>query len=150
LRVVLQRVSQAAVSVDGAAVGSIDRGLLILLGVAQGDTEADSDWLAQKIAGLRVFPDEAGHLNRSLRDVGGQALVVSQFTLIASTAKGTRPSFNDAEKPPRANALYEGFIQKLEASLGSPVAKGVFGAMMAVSLVNDGPVTIIIDSRRRE
>jgi D-tyrosyl-tRNA(Tyr) deacylase len=150
LRVVVQRVSKASVSVDGAEVASIGRGLLILLGVANGDAEEDSEWLANKVCGLRIFPNDDGHMNHSVKDICGQALVVSQFTLIASTKKGTRPSFNDAAKPDVAIPLDERFVATLEALLASKVATGTFGAMMAVSLVNDGPVTITIDSRNRE
>ncbi|HWA84734.1 MAG TPA: D-aminoacyl-tRNA deacylase [Opitutus sp.] len=173
MRAVLQRVSSAAVSVAGEIVGAIDAGLLILLGVQTGDTEADTAWLAQKTAALRIFEDAAGKMNLSLLDVAAGvsacrssesnprpagtpaatpplALVVSQFTLIASTRKGTRPSFNDAAKPNLAIPLYESFIRQLESALGRPVATGRFGAMMKVSLVNDGPVTIVLDSRLRE
>ncbi len=131
-------------------IGAIGQGILILLGVAKDDTVADGEWLAHKCAGLRIFADEAGHMNRSVRDVGGQALVVSQFTLIASTAKGTRPSFNDAARPELAISLYEDFVKRMEVLLGLPVPTGKFGAMMAVALENDGPVTIVIDSKLRE
>lgn len=150
MRCVLQRVNSASVTVEGTVVGEIAGGLLILLGVAQGDTAADGEWLAQKIAALRIFEDDAGKMNRSLVDIGGGALVVSQFTLMASTRKGTRPSFNDAAPPAAAIPLYEGFVQQLSTVLGRPVATGKFGAMMSVALVNDGPVTIILDSKMRE
>lgn len=150
MRAVVQRVSSASVTIDSTIRGAIDRGLLILLGVAEGDTAADGDWLAQKIAGLRIFPDDAAHMNISVRDIAGGALVISQFTLIASTRKGNRPSFNGAAKPDLARPLYEQFLTQLETALGRPVARGEFGADMKVALVNDGPVTIIIDSRERE
>ncbi len=122
----------------------------MLLGVAAGDTLEDVAWLAPKIAKLRIFPDDEGHMNRSVQDIGGGALVISQFTLIASTKKGNRPSFNDAAKPDLARPLYATFLAALETELGRPVPRGEFGADMQVSLVNDGPVTIIIDSRQRE
>jgi D-tyrosyl-tRNA(Tyr) deacylase len=149
VRLVLQRVSSASVTIDGTVRGSIERGLLILLGVAAGDTEDDARWLAEKAAALRVFPDDAGLMNRSVRDIGGGILVISQFTLIASTRKGTRPSFNDAAKPDLARPLYEKFLAHLESPSGldRPVARGEFGADMKVALVNDGPVTLVLDSR---
>lgn len=150
MRVVIQRVSEARVKIAGAVAGEIARGLLVLLGVAAGDTVADGEWLAQKIAKLRIFPDDAGHLNRSVQDIAGGVLVISQFTLIASTRKGARPSFNDAAKPDLARPLYEAFLGSLEVELGAYVPRGEFGADMKVSLVNDGPVTLIIDSRQRE
>lgn len=137
-------------TIAGRVSGAIDLGLLVLLGVAQDDTEADGSWLAQKIAALRIFEDDAGKMNRSVVDVAGGVLVVSQFTLLASTRKGTRPSFNDAAKPDLAVTLYEQFLAQLEAVLGRPVARGEFGAMMQVALVNDGPVTLVLDSHRRE
>ncbi len=164
MRAVIQRVSAARVTVAGAIVGEINRGLLVLLGLAPTDTEADTQWLAEKIAKLRIFPDAEGHMNLSVVDLpsdpssphsalGSQlpcVLVVSQFTLFASTRKGTRPSFNDAARPDIAIPLYESFCRRLSAALGRPVATGQFGALMAVALVNDGPVTLIIDSRQRE
>lgn len=150
MRAVIQRVSEARVKVADALVGEIGPGLLVLLGVAEGDTEADALWLAEKIAALRIFADAEGHMNLSVRDTAGRLLVVSQFTLIASTRKGTRPSFNDAAKPDLAVPLYESFLRHATAALGRPVATGRFGAMMSVSLVNDGPVTLVIDSRLRE
>lgn len=150
MRAVLQRVASASVSVDGAVIGAIGPGLLILLGVASGDTAEDGAWLVQKIAALRIFGDAEGKMNLALADTGGGALVVSQFTLIASTRKGTRPSFNDAARPEAAVPLYEDFVRGLETRLGRPVATGRFGAAMAVSLVNDGPVTLVLDSRLRE
>ena len=152
MKLVLQRVSSASVTIDNTVRGAIDRGLLILLGVGAGDTEEDVRWLAEKAAALRVFPDDAGLMNRSVRDIAGGILVISQFTLIASTRKGTRPSFNDAAKPDLARPLYEKFLAHLEspAGLGRPVARGEFGADMKVALVNDGPVTLVIDSRQRD
>jgi D-aminoacyl-tRNA deacylase len=150
MRAVIQRVSSARVSVGGEIVGEIDAGLLVLLGVAQNDTEPDGEWLAQKIAALRIFEDDAGKMNRSVVEVGGDALVVSQFTLLASTRKGTRPSFNDAAAPALAVPLYENFVQQLSAAIGRSVATGRFGAMMDVALVNAGPVTLVLDSRLRE
>ena len=150
MRVVLQRVSSASVTIDGRVAGKIGRGLLLLQGIESADTAADGEWLAQKIAKLRIFPDDAGAMNRSVVDIGGEILLVSQFTLHASTAKGTRPSFNAAARPEHARPLYENFIRQLEAVLGRPVQTGEFGAMMEVALVNDGPVTLIIDSKLRE
>ena len=150
MRAVVQRVSSASVSIDGAVVGEIGPGLMVLLGVAEGDTPADGAWLAQKIAQLRIFADEADRMNRSVQDIAGGVLVVSQFTLFASTRKGTRPSFNDAAKPDIAIPLYEAFNRHAGAALGQPVATGRFGAMMQVALVNDGPVTLLIDTKTRE
>lgn len=150
MRAVVQRVSSARVTIDGRVAGSIDRGLLVLLGIATGDTAADGEWLAQKIAALRIFEDSGGRMNVAVRDIGGDALVVSQFTLIASTRKGNRPSFNDAARPDVAIPLYEEFLAQIETAIGRPPARGEFGAMMQVALVNDGPVTIILDSKLRE
>ena len=150
MRAVIQRVSSASVTIDRQVVGSIERGLLVLLGIATGDTPEDAGWLARKIAALRIFPDAEDKMNLSLSDTAGRALVVSQFTLIASTRKGNRPSFNDSAKPELAIPLYENFVRELETAIGRPVATGRFGAMMQVSLVNDGPVTLVIDSRLRE
>jgi D-tyrosyl-tRNA(Tyr) deacylase len=143
MRAVCQRVSEARVRVDGAVVGEIGAGLCVLLGVARGDTAAEAERLAAKIARLRVFPDEEGRFDRSLTDVAGAALVVSQFTLLADTARGNRPSFSGAAPPEEAQPLYERFCACLRA-LGIPVEQGVFGATMAVELVNDGPVTILL------
>jgi D-tyrosyl-tRNA(Tyr) deacylase len=166
MRAVVQRVSSAAVTIDQVVTASIGPGLLVLLGVEDSDTPADADWLAPKIAQLRIFEDADGRMNRSVieavpapasdpaKDSNGSAaacvLVVSQFTLLASTRKGTRPSFNAAAKPDVAIPLYEYFVRQMEALIGRPVATGTFGAMMQVSLVNDGPVTLVIDSRQRE
>jgi D-tyrosyl-tRNA(Tyr) deacylase len=150
MRAVIQRVSSARVSVAGEVTGEIAAGLLVLLGVSHHDTEADAKWLAEKIVALRIFEDNAGKMNRSVVDVGGGVLVVSQFTLLASTRKGTRPSFNDAAKPDLAIPLYEAFNRHAAIALGRPVATGRFAAMMDVSLVNNGPVTLVIDSKVRE
>jgi len=146
MRVVIQRVSSAAVQVDGQTVGAIGPGMLALLGVAQGDGQAQADTLVDKIVNLRIFEDDKGKFNRSLRDTGGQILVVSQFTLLADCRKGRRPSFTDAARPETAEALYRYFVGRVQA-LGIPTAAGVFGAKMAVSLVNDGPVTIVLDAK---
>lgn len=150
MRAVIQRVSSARVTVAGEVTGEIATGLLVLLGVAQDDTAADARWLAEKCVALRIFEDEAGRMNRSVVDVGGGILVVSQFTLLASTRKGTRPSFNDAAKPDHAIPLYESFNGFAAAALGRPVATGRFAAMMNVALVNDGPVTLVVDTKVRE
>lgn len=150
MRAVVQRVSSASVTIEGAVVGEIGPGLMVLLGVAEGDTPADGAWLAQKIAQLRIFADEADRMNRSVQDIAGGVLVVSQFTLFASTRKGTRPSFNAAAAPELANSLYQDFVRQLESLLGRPVPTGRFGAMMQVALVNDGPVTLLIDTKTRE
>jgi D-tyrosyl-tRNA(Tyr) deacylase len=144
MRVVVQRVSSASVTVDGAMRGACGRGLVVLLGVATGDDPSAAERLAAKVARLRVFEDESGRLDRSLLDVGGDALVVSQFTLVADTRKGTRPSFTAAASPEEAEALYERFCAAL-AGEGVAVARGVFGARMEVAVVNDGPVTIVLD-----
>jgi len=150
MRIVLQRVSSASVTVEGTVVGAIASGLLLLVGIEAADTAADGEWLAAKIAKLRIFPDEAGQMNRSVTDTAGGLLAVSQFTLFATTAKGTRPSFNGAAKPEQAEPLYQQFVRQLGQATGRPVAMGRFGAMMQVALVNHGPVTILLDSRRRE
>jgi len=145
MRAVVQRVSESSVAVGPEVVGRIGRGLLVLLGVAKTDTEKESDYLAEKIVNLRIFEDEGGKLNRSLIEVGGEMLVVSQFTLLADCRKGRRPSFTEAAGPELATRLYERFVRQT-ASLGISVQTGRFQALMAVSLVNDGPVTLIIDS----
>ena len=145
MRVVLQRVTRASVLVDGRVVGEIEHGLLTLGGVAQGDTEPQADALARKVVGLRIFADADGRFNESLLDVGGAALVVSQFTLHADVRKGRRPSFTDAARPEAAEPLVERFAQSMRES-GVVVETGEFGAMMSVELVNDGPFTIVIDS----
>lgn len=150
MRIVIQRVSHAAVSVDGAVTGSIGQGLLILLGVEPSDTEEDADWLVKKSAGLRIFDDAEGVMNRSIVDVGGNALVVSQFTLMASYKKGNRPSYLRAAGHEHAVPLYEHFCRELSRALGRPVGTGRFGADMKVELVNDGPVTICMDTKNKE
>lgn len=147
MRAVVQRVSRASVTVNREIVGQIGTGLLVLLGVAPDDTAADVNWLADKIANLRVFRDDEGKMNRSVTDVGGSVLVVSQFTLFADCSKGRRPSFIGAARPEIAVPLYETFVDELRA-LGIPVQTGAFGADMDVELVNQGPVTLIIDSKR--
>lgn len=144
MRAVVQRVTRAAVRVDDETVGEIGRGVLVLLGVAAGDDAPKADRMADKIAALRIFPDAAGQFDRSLRDVGGAALVVSQFTLYGDASKGRRPSFSDAARPEKAEPLYERVAARI-ASHGVRVATGRFGAAMAVELVNDGPVTILIE-----
>ena len=141
----VQRVSSASVRVGGEVVGEVGRGLLVLLGVVAGDTEAEGAWLAAKVARLRVFPDDGGRMNRSLQDVGGGALVVSQFTLAGDARKGTRPSYVRAAPPDVAEPLYEAFCDALSGHLGGAVARGVFGATMEVALVNDGPVTLWLE-----
>ena len=143
----VQRVREASVEVDGEVTGAIEEGLMILLGVHKDDTEQAVEWLARKCANLRIFRDEAGLMNRSVLDVGGEALVVSQFTLYGNAAKGNRPSFVDSARPEKAEALYEMFVAALSAHLGKPVATGVFGAMMQVHLINDGPVTLWVERK---
>jgi D-tyrosyl-tRNA(Tyr) deacylase len=150
MRVVVQRASGAAVVIAGREVGRIGVGLVVLVGVETGDTPADAAWLAGKLAALRIFPDEAGKMNRSVRDIEGGLLVISQFTLHAATAKGNRPGFTRVAKPDEAIPLYEAFLADLERETGRRPERGVFAADMQVSLVNDGPVTILIDSRTRE
>lgn len=150
MRLVIQRVSRASVEIDGKIHGAIGRGLMVLVGVAQGDTPADVEWLVAKTAAMRIFPDENGVMNRSLLDIGGEVLAVSQFTLTASTKKGNRPSYIHAAGHDLAIPLYELYCEKLSKAIGKPVARGVFGADMQVELINDGPVTIVIDSRLRE
>jgi D-tyrosyl-tRNA(Tyr) deacylase len=150
VRAIVQRVSSASVTIAGDPVAEIGRGLLLLLGVEEGDGPDDVAWLAPKIARMRIFPDDAGLMNRALTDTGGGAIVVSQFTLHASTRKGNRPSFLRAARPEVSEPLYLRFCDALEQELGHPVGRGRFGADMQVALVNDGPVTIVIDSRNRE
>ncbi len=145
MRAVIQRVSSASVTVEGQVVGAIDAGLLVLLGVGQGDTEADADYLAEKIANLRIFEDAAGKMNLSLLEAGGAALVVSQFTLYGDVRRGRRPSFSSAAPPAEADRLYQYCCARLH-TLGLPVERGIFQAMMSVALVNEGPVTILLDS----
>ena len=150
MRVVVQRVTEAAVAIDGREVGRIGPGLAVLVGVETGDAPADSAWLAGKLAALRIFADDEGRMNRSVREIGGGLLVVSQFTLHAATAKGNRPGFTRAARPEEAIPLYEAFLTDLERESGRRPERGVFAADMRVSLVNNGPVTILIDSRARE
>ncbi len=150
MRLVLQRVSSASVTVDGAITGQIGPGLLILAGLEHDDTADDLAWLVSKVTQMRIFADVEGKMNLSVKDSSGDLLVVSQFTLHASTKKGNRPSFIRAARPETAIPLYEQFLTLLEAEMGKPVARGIFGADMQVSLVNDGPVTICIDSRAKE
>lgn len=147
MRAVLQRVRAASVIVDGQQIGSIETGLLVLLGVAQGDSASDLNYVFEKTIGLRIFADSEGKMNRSVKDVGGSVLVVSQFTLLADTKKGRRPSFVGAADPAIADDLYQQFVSRSRAA-GVNTETGLFGADMQVSLCNDGPVTIIIDSRR--
>ena len=150
MRVVVQRVSSASVSIGGAVKSAIGPGLLVLLGVGHEDTQEDLDWLVKKVAGLRIFNDEAGVMNRSVMEVGGEALVVSQFTLMASTKKGNRPSYIGAAGHEKAVPMYDAFCKALSISIGRPVGTGEFGADMQVSLINDGPVTICIDTKNKE
>jgi D-tyrosyl-tRNA(Tyr) deacylase len=150
MRTVIQRVSEASVTIEGAVKGAIGPGLLILLGIETDDDAGDIDWLCRKISQLRIFSDAEGLMNRSIQDIGGAFLVVSQFTLHASTKKGNRPSYIRAARPEVAIPLYEAFVAQLAAISGLPVATGEFGADMKVRLLNDGPVTIWIDSRQRE
>ncbi|MFZ6663885.1 D-aminoacyl-tRNA deacylase [Peijinzhouia sedimentorum] len=148
--VVIQRTSEAAVKVDGEVIGQIAKGLLILLGIEEADGQEDIEWLSKKILNLRIFEDENGVMNRSLLEIDGELLVVSQFTLHASTKKGNRPSYIKAAKPDIAIPLYEQFVETIQLGLGKKVATGSFGADMKVSLINDGPVTIIIDSKDKK
>ncbi|MCC5806382.1 MAG: D-tyrosyl-tRNA(Tyr) deacylase [Opitutales bacterium] len=147
MRAVVQRVERAGVSVDGAVVGSVERGLLVFLGVSGEDAEADADWLARKLPDIRIFEDDDGRMNRSLGDVGGAILVISQFTLYGNLRKGTRPSFNRAAPPDHGNRLYEHFLKSLRAAHEGTVASGRFGAFMTIDAVHDGPVTLILDTR---
>ena len=150
MKVVIQRVSKASVTINEVKVASIEKGLLILLGIVEDDTQEDINWLVRKVANLRIFNDEDGVMNNSLLDVDGNAIVVSQFTLHASTKKGSRPSYMKAAKPVIAIPLYENFVKTLESALDKTVQTGEFGADMKVELLNDGPVTIIIDSKNKE
>jgi D-tyrosyl-tRNA(Tyr) deacylase len=147
VRAVVQRVAEASCRVSGETVGAIGHGLVVLLGVGEGDNEADADYLADKVLNLRIFPDGAGQMNRSVLDVCGGLLVVSQFTLLGDVRKGRRPSYSDAAPPEEASRLYEHFVSRLRPS-GLPLATGVFRASMDVTLVNQGPVTILLDSRK--
>jgi len=150
MRAVIQRVSQASCTVNGDITGQINIGLLILLGIEDADTDDDLHWLAQKICGLRIFSDENGLMNKALADVGGNILLISQFTLFAQTKKGNRPSFIRAARPEKAVPLYEKMIAKLEDITDQKVATGVFGADMKISLTNDGPVTIVMNTKDKD
>jgi D-tyrosyl-tRNA(Tyr) deacylase len=150
MRVVIQRVSNASVTIDGMVKSKIGKGLLILLGIENEDTQEDIDWLAGKISRLRIFDDESGVMNLSVMDIDGEVIVVSQFTLHANTRKGNRPSYIKAARPDFAIPMYEKFVEKLEDETGKQVKTGEFGAMMDVELVNNGPVTIIIDTKNKE
>lgn len=150
MRAVIQRVSRASVTVDGQVVSAIGQGLLVLLGIEDADDKEDMEWLSQKITNLRIFNDEHGVMNRSVLDVGGDIIVVSQFTLHAQTKKGNRPSYIKASKPDVAIPIYEAFVQKMEQDLGKKIGTGIFGADMKVDLLNDGPVTIVIDTKNKE
>ena len=150
MRVILQRVSEASVQIDGQIHSRIGGGLLVLLGIEEADGQEDTEWLVKKMVQLRIFPDEAGLMNQSILEQGGEILVVSQFTLFASTKKGNRPSFIRAARPEQAIPLYEQFLNTLATAVGRPVQSGVFGADMKVGLTNDGPVTIWIDSKAKE
>ena len=150
MRVVIQKVTQASVSIENQIVASIDKGLLVLVGIEDGDTNEDIAWLSSKIVNLRVFDDDNGVMNLSVKEVGGEVLIVSQFTLHASTKKGNRPSYIKAARPEVAIPIYEAFIKQVESLLGKRVTTGQFGAMMQVSLCNDGPVTILIDTKKKE
>ncbi len=150
MRAVIQRVSKASVTVDGKVVSAMGEGLLVLLGIEDADGKEDMEWLSKKIANLRIFNDDEGVMNRSVLDVAGDVIVVSQFTLHAQTKKGNRPSYIKAAKPDVAVPMYEAFVQKLEEDLGKKVGTGIFGADMKVELLNDGPVTLVIDTKNRE
>jgi D-tyrosyl-tRNA(Tyr) deacylase len=150
MRAVVQRVSEASVTIAGQTRGAIRTGLLVLVGIEAADTAEDNEWLCGKLVRLRVFPDEAGVMNRSVQEIGGGILVVSQFTLFASTKKGNRPSYIRAARPEIAVPLYEAFLRRLAADLGQSVQSGEFGADMQVALINDGPVTILFDTKARE
>ena len=150
MRAVIQRVSKASVTVEGTIIGQIQRGLMVLVGIVNEDDNADIEWLSNKIIHMRIFDDENGVMNKSLLEVGGAILLVSQFTLHASTKKGNRPSYISAAKPEASIPLYEGMIQQLQKDLGTSIQTGKFGADMKVALINDGPVTITIDSKNKE
>ena len=150
MRIVIQRVTEANVVIEGKINGEIGNGMMILVGIEESDSDGDIAWLTKKVVNLRIFDDENGVMNLSILDKGGDILLISQFTLHASTAKGNRPSYIKAAKPDISIPIYEKFIKSLESALGKKIATGVFGADMKVSLTNDGPVTIIIDSKRKE
>ena len=150
MKVVIQRVNEASVSIDGQVVGAIQKGLMVLLGIETADTLEDVDWLSNKIVQMRIFDDAEGVMNLSVKEVGGNILLVSQFTLHASTKKGNRPSYIAAAKHDISIPLFEAMIKKLTADMGAPIQTGVFGAEMKVALINNGPVTIIVDSKNKE
>ena len=150
MRTVIQRVSHASVTINGTVKSAIEKGLLVLVGIEDADTEEDIQWLCKKIVGLRVFDDEQGVMNKNIQDAGGDILVISQFTLFASTKKGNRPSYIRAAKPDISIPLYEQFCNELSIALGKPVSTGEFGADMKVELLNDGPVTICMDTKNKE
>jgi len=150
MRTVIQRVSHASVTINGMVKSAIEKGLLVLVGIEDADTEEDIQWLCKKIVGLRVFDDEQGVMNKNIQDAGGDILVISQFTLFASTKKGNRPSYIRAAKPDISIPLYEQFCNELSIALGKPVGTGEFGADMKVELLNDGPVTICMDTKNKE
>jgi len=150
MRAVIQRVTQASCQVDGEVTGQIGIGFLVLLGIEDADTTDDLQWLAQKIANMRVFGDEEGLMNKSLADIDGNILLISQFTLFGNTKKGNRPSFIRAAKPDKAIPMYEQMVEELKALTGKRIATGIFGADMKISLVNDGPVTIVMDTKQRD
>ena len=150
MRAVVQRVYEAKVTIDGQINGSIGNGILVLLGIEEADTPEDIEWLCGKLVRLRIFPDEQGLMNKSVQESGGDILLISQFTLFASTKKGNRPSYIRAARPETAIPLYEQFIRRVAQDFGKPIQTGKFGADMKVSLVNDGPVTILIDTKQRE
>lgn len=150
MRLVIQRVSSASVSIDGKVHAAIEKGLMVLVGIADEDAEQDAEWLCGKLVSMRIFADEEGKMNKSVKEINGGVLLISQFTLHASTQKGNRPSFIKAARPEKAIPLYEGLIKLLKAELPDAVRTGVFGADMKVALVNDGPVTIVMDSKGRE
>ncbi len=150
MRLVIQRVKSASVTIENAVFSSINTGLMVLVGIEDADDEKDADWLIQKLINLRIFSDTEGKMNLSVKEINGEILVVSQFTLHASTQKGNRPSFIKAARPEKAIPLYENFVKKLKLDLGKEIKTGKFGADMKVELINDGPVTIFIDSKNKE
>lgn len=150
MKTVIQRVSSASVTIDSKIVADIQKGLLVLVGIEDSDTQEDTNWLCQKITNLRIFGDENDVMNLSVKDIDGEIIVVSQFTLHASTKKGNRPSYLKASKPEVAIPMYENFVKQIEKELGKKVQTGIFGADMKVALLNDGPVTIVIDSKNKE
>lgn len=150
MRAVIQRVTEASCLVEGKITGSIEQGLLVFIGIEEADGQEDLDWLAQKIAGIRIFSDENGLMNKALADIDGNILLISQFTLFAATKKGNRPGFTRAARPDQAIPLYESMIKKLSLLLQKEVQTGIFGADMKINLLNDGPVTIIIDTKNKE